>query len=124
MRIYTKDVRLEKSAMRDRLCTLQNGLCFYCQQPMPLKSATIDHLVPAGRGGRDVFENYVAACQLCNNAKGHRLPTFEQRRRAKTMHGLPEASAPPAHVVLHRMVRAAKARRTALPTKCPLPTER
>ena len=35
---------------------------------------TIDHVVPKSRGGRDVWENLVAACVPCNNRKGSRTP--------------------------------------------------
>ncbi|MEY4434185.1 MAG: hypothetical protein RIR16_225 [Actinomycetota bacterium] len=40
--------------------------CAYCA-----KSAnTIDHVQPKSRGGRDTWENLVACCLRCNNAKG------------------------------------------------------
>ena len=35
---------------------------------------TIDHVVPKSRGGRDTWENLVAACVACNNQKGDRTP--------------------------------------------------
>ena len=42
--------------------------CAYCQ-----KSAnTIDHVQPKSRGGKDTWENLVACCLKCNNAKGDR----------------------------------------------------
>jgi 5-methylcytosine-specific restriction endonuclease McrA len=40
--------------------------CAYCS-----KSAnTIDHVQPKSRGGKDTWENLVACCLKCNNAKG------------------------------------------------------
>ncbi len=47
--------------------------CQYCG----LKSAhlTIDHVLPRSRGGRDTWENLVAACHKCNVRKGDRTPS-------------------------------------------------
>ena len=46
---------------------------------------TIDHIVPASRGGKPVVDNLVCCCKLCNNEKNDRtpeewglLPTFLQ----------------------------------------------
>ncbi len=43
--------------------------CAYCPAP----ATTIDHVVPRSRGGQDSWENLVACCLRCNNAKGDRL---------------------------------------------------
>jgi len=55
----------------------QEGICFYCEQPMTMRShrkdplrATIDHLQPLSQGGSRSMENEVAACFGCNNARG------------------------------------------------------
>lgn len=40
--------------------------CAYCGKA----AATVDHVVPRSRGGRDSWENLVACCLRCNNAKG------------------------------------------------------
>lgn len=39
--------------------------CVYCSRP----ANTIDHVHPKSRGGTDTWENLVAACLRCNNAK-------------------------------------------------------
>lgn len=44
--------------------------CGYCASP----ATTIDHVVPRSRGGADSWENLVACCLRCNNAKGDRTP--------------------------------------------------
>lgn len=42
--------------------------CAYCQ-----KSAnTVDHVQPKSRGGKDTWENLVACCLKCNNAKSNK----------------------------------------------------
>ncbi|MEQ9105279.1 MAG: HNH endonuclease [Rhodothermales bacterium] len=45
--------------------------CQYCGSREKL---TIDHVVPRSRGGKDTWENLVAACVPCNNRKGDRTP--------------------------------------------------
>lgn len=45
--------------------------CQYCGSRQRM---TIDHVLPKSRGGKDTWENLVAACVPCNNRKGDRLP--------------------------------------------------
>lgn len=55
--------------------------CVYCGATERL---TIDHVHPKSRGGKDAWENLVAACTRCNNRKGSRTPEEAQmpmRRR-------------------------------------------
>lgn len=58
--------------------------CFYCDRALHCPTcepgrhgrttpATRDHLIPLSRGGIEALSNQVAACQPCNNRKGHRL---------------------------------------------------
>jgi len=60
------------------LYRLFDGLCHYCGdqtnriQNHP-KQATKDHVVPKGLGGSNTLDNYVLACQTCNNDKGTTL---------------------------------------------------
>ena len=56
--------------------------CFYCRKPLPLKEATLDHVVPVSKGGRTTIGNSVIACVKCNLEKGNKdvsdfLPTTE-----------------------------------------------
>jgi 5-methylcytosine-specific restriction endonuclease McrA len=44
--------------------------CAYCGR----SASTIDHVVPRSRGGADSWENLVACCLACNNAKSDRTP--------------------------------------------------
>ena len=46
-------------------------MCMYCG--VETRNLTRDHLVPKSRGGRDAWENVVAACYKCNHRKGNRL---------------------------------------------------
>lgn len=51
----------------------QEGLCFYCKRLMREDLArlkpTLDHYVPLSLEGVDHYENTVAACATCNEAK-------------------------------------------------------
>lgn len=49
-------------------------LCLYCGRDVPRQHLTRDHVVPLSRGGRDIWENVVAACFHCNSRKGGRTP--------------------------------------------------
>jgi 5-methylcytosine-specific restriction endonuclease McrA len=44
--------------------------CAYCRR----SATTVDHVLPRSRGGPDSWENLVACCVRCNNAKGDRTP--------------------------------------------------
>ena len=44
--------------------------CGYCGG----HATTVDHVLPRSRGGTDTWENLVACCVRCNNAKGDRTP--------------------------------------------------
>jgi len=74
--------------VRNRQMRAQNGLCYYCEQPMWLQNingfcnqygisrdqafalkCTAEHLVARQDGGLDTDENIVAACHFCNQAR-------------------------------------------------------
>lgn len=44
--------------------------CHWCQTPLTLETATIDHLVPLSRGGSNYLNNLVLSCRPCNAQKG------------------------------------------------------
>lgn len=50
-----------------------NNQCLYCGAFFEPRDLTRDHIVPTSRGGRDAWENVVAACRRCNQHKGNRL---------------------------------------------------
>lgn len=57
-----------KVLKRDR-CT-----CAYCGQRWDARVLTVDHIVPASRGGALSWMNTVAACRACNSRKADRTP--------------------------------------------------
>ncbi|MBS0463981.1 MAG: HNH endonuclease [Proteobacteria bacterium] len=49
-------------------------LCLYCGRQFGRHHLTRDHVQPLSRGGRDIWENVVSACFVCNSRKGGRNP--------------------------------------------------
>ncbi|MFC7301239.1 HNH endonuclease [Cognatiluteimonas weifangensis] len=49
-------------------------LCLYCGREYSRQQLTRDHVLPLSQGGRDIWENVVAACFHCNSRKGGRTP--------------------------------------------------
>jgi len=48
--------------------------CQYCGEPLPASELTVDHVLPRSRGGKNGWENCVAACEDCNGRKADKLP--------------------------------------------------
>ncbi len=51
-----------------------NHRCLYCGNLFGRGQLTRDHVVPRAQGGKDVWENVVAACRRCNHVKADRTP--------------------------------------------------
>ncbi|MEM7080685.1 MAG: HNH endonuclease [Pseudomonadota bacterium] len=49
------------------------NVCLYCGKSFQDGDLTRDHVVPVSKGGRDQWDNVVAACKRCNHFKGSRL---------------------------------------------------
>lgn len=55
------------------------GKCHYCKRMVRVKHvkkddplrATLDHVIPRSKGGKDSRKNLVLSCYQCNQAKGH-----------------------------------------------------
>lgn len=60
----------EAAWSRKNLLRRDRHTCAYCGRP----AATVDHILPASRGGRWEWSNTVAACGPCNHRKGDRTP--------------------------------------------------
>tara|TARA_R110002012_G_scaffold147814_3_gene306448 strand:- start:2957 stop:3196 length:240 start_codon:yes stop_codon:yes gene_type:complete len=62
--------RSEKRDIKFRLWNISKK-CGICGKDLPgLKRSSLDHIVPLGKGGKDVFENLQLAHWQCNNDKG------------------------------------------------------
>lgn len=64
---------------------LQNGKCFSCGIEMEStngedNSATWEHVIPRSKRGK--FNTMVLSCKLCNQKRGNRGPTKNEKKRA------------------------------------------
>lgn len=50
-----------------------NYVCQYCEKELTAKNATIDHVLPRAKGGKNSYTNCVTACKACNSWKGDML---------------------------------------------------
>lgn len=48
--------------------------CQYCGHHLRTDTATIDHVLPVSRGGKNTWKNTVLSCKPCNNKKGSKTP--------------------------------------------------
>jgi len=48
--------------------------CGFCSEQFAESELTIDHIVPASRGGKLSFMNGISACSFCNSRKRDRTP--------------------------------------------------
>ena len=66
----TKRVRLSRR-FRQRIFFRDNGHCVYCGNPVRFLEATIDHVQPLTKLGKNrAKENCALSCRKCNNEKG------------------------------------------------------
>lgn len=49
-------------------------VCLYCGRSFKSVELTRDHIIPQSRGGLSTWQNLVACCKPCNNAKRDRTP--------------------------------------------------
>jgi 5-methylcytosine-specific restriction endonuclease McrA len=49
--------------------------CQYCSTRCKESQATIDHVIPESKGGKNSWENTVTCCKSCNLIKGGMTPT-------------------------------------------------
>lgn len=88
--LLTRYVRIPSSRLipvsRRGVLRRDGQRCGYCGGA----ANTIDHVQPRSRGGADSWENLVACCLRCNNAKGNRTPHemgWTLRIRPRAPHG-------------------------------------
>ena len=68
---YVRFFRSEVVLNRANILKRDNNTCQYCSKKV--NSMTIDHILPKNKGGKDTWENLVAACSRCNTKKGDSL---------------------------------------------------
>ena len=58
-----------RPAKKLKILSRFDGKCTYCKHTFNLSKLTVDHLVPASRGGTEAHTNLVASCYNCNHLK-------------------------------------------------------
>ncbi len=67
--LYVKPKQL--ALTRNNIIKRDDSECQYCGKKA--SAMTIDHVIPKDKGGKDKWENLVAACKKCNIYKGNFL---------------------------------------------------
>ena len=67
---------------RKNIIKRDGAICQYCG--LKITPMTVDHVIPKNMGGKDTWENLVAACSVCNNRKGQRTPEQAGMRLLRT----------------------------------------
>lgn len=73
LRYYVRVPYKEIPLTRRNILERDEHTCQYCS--FRGDNLTLDHVLPRSRGGKDTWENLVAACVRCNVHKGNRTPT-------------------------------------------------
>ena len=60
---------------RKNIYDRDSGICQYCSKGLLYDSATVDHILPKSRGGKETWTNLVTCCAPCNTKKGNKTPT-------------------------------------------------
>ena len=68
---YIRFFRTDVVLNRNNILKRDNFTCQYCMKKV--HNMTIDHIIPKNRGGKDSWNNLVAACSNCNTRKGNNL---------------------------------------------------
>ena len=66
-------IRINPPLTNQALFYRDNCQCMYCGHYFCFRDLSRDHVRPRSRGGRDRWENVVAACKRCNQFKGNAL---------------------------------------------------
>lgn len=77
VRRFSRQQRREGMARAGGPCEMEAGLRRRCSRP----AEHGDHFFPWSKGGSTNLQNFVAACAMCNQAKGARIPSPGQQAR-------------------------------------------
>jgi 5-methylcytosine-specific restriction endonuclease McrA len=77
-----------------KICAYNRGVvlvrdeykCQYCDKQLSYREATIDHVLPRSRGGKNTWHNCVTSCRSCNRRKNDRTPPEASMTLSKRPH--------------------------------------
>lgn len=58
---------------KEKLWKLYEGKCSICGHQVILQNASIDHVLPKSKGGKNSMKNYALTHKKCNNKKGNKI---------------------------------------------------
>ena len=65
----------EISPSRKNIFNRDDYTCQYCSCKLDYSTATVDHILPRGKGGKHEWTNVATSCLKCNRKKGNRTPS-------------------------------------------------
>ena len=75
-----KRVNSNSGVSKKKVFDRDNWKCGYCLTTVNAKNATIDHVIPVSKGGKNTYDNIVTCCGSCNRKKGDtQLKVLEQK---------------------------------------------
>lgn len=69
---YVFSHRRKNKLTKKNIFIRDNYICCYCGKKLYRDVATVDHVIPSSKGGRNSWDNVVTACGRCNKKKGSR----------------------------------------------------
>lgn len=70
---FNRTPKYEIKFCRTSLYERDKGICQYCGVKLTKSSATIDHINPKSKGGKNTWDNTVLSCKPCNDKKSDKL---------------------------------------------------
>jgi 5-methylcytosine-specific restriction endonuclease McrA len=68
-----------KPSVRNAIVKRDRQTCCYCNEYVPKRERSLDHVTPQCRGGADNADNLILTCKACNSRKGSKsLKQFTQ----------------------------------------------
>lgn len=75
--VQAKRGTTKKNKRRKRRLLAAHPFCCWCDVPLTMETATLEHIVPLARGGLDNMNNLKLACEPCNSARDCNMPEIE-----------------------------------------------
>lgn len=120
--VSTESYTRSRQSIRNKLYVQQNGKCYICGKQTTLdindrtkwkSHATVDHIIPLGKGGSNEISNCAIACRLCNHLKSDRFLTDELKREIlRDSRNIPDDISPDEY--FNKKKRKKKHRKTAV----------